>query len=357
MQEFDVIIAGSGPAGATCAKALKDGGFNVLVLEKDVLPRHKTCSGVLFGQTQELLKTYFGAETPAEVFCGNRYIEADNIWEWTSDRGYIPYTWEIDKDGKKFSRTYHNIWRDKFDKWLLDRSGAPYCDKARVKGFNASGNTIEVEVQISGETDILRCQYLVGADGNDSTVRRLLAPSAPQGQEAIKLASFQSYFKVTSHGSLKKDGWTVFLEPEIGDYILCVHQKDEYLVLHVGGGEGRSLRVSMQKFKSLLMDRFGVSFGEHWRDEGCKCQLLPHFLGTEQVLLTGEAAGFIYLNCEGISAAMDSGHRCGTAIARALNSNGGSAAKLYADSCQDIIAHQEKCMSQMHFLAKAPPFI
>ena len=131
----------------------------------------------------------------------------------------------------------------------------------------------------------------------------------------------------------------------------------EHAPAHVGGVEGRNLRESMHRFKNLLSGRFGVDFGEHWRDEGCKCQLLPIYLGSERVLVTGEAAGFIYLNCEGISAAMDSGYRCGTSLARALNSNGGSAAELYADSCKDIIAHQEKCMSQMHFLAKAPPFI
>lgn len=55
MQAQDVIVVGSGPGGASCAKALRDQGVGVLVLEKDALPRYKTCSGVLFGQTQELL--------------------------------------------------------------------------------------------------------------------------------------------------------------------------------------------------------------------------------------------------------------------------------------------------------------
>lgn len=356
MQEYDVVIAGSGPAGATCAKALQEEGFSVLVLEKESLPRHKTCSGVLFGQTQELVKAYFGVDTPAEVFCANKYIEADNIREWDTDRGFIPYAWETEKDGRKFPRTYHNIWRNRFDKWLLDRSGAEYRDNVKVKGFEVRDGRVEVQgVSPSNESSVFTCKYLVGADGNNSTVRRLLTAQAREQAKPLKLASFQSYYEVTSLGSLELDSWNVFLMPGIGDYILCVHQKDQYLVMHVGGFKGRNLRRSMQQFKEFLTARFDVRFGAHWRDEGCLCQLLPIFLGEDRVLVTGEAAGFIYLNCEGISAAMDSGHRCGKAIAQALHSKGQDACGLYAERCRDVRAHVDRCMSQMRFLAAPPP--
>jgi len=353
MQGYDVVIVGSGPAGSSCAKALKDEGLSVLILEKEALPRYKTCSGVLFGQTQELVKTFFGVDAPAEVYCDNKYVEADDIREWDPKHGYFPYSWETDKNGKKFSRTYQNIWRNTFDKWLLDQSGAEYFDDARVKGFDASDSTVKVHVQMaqSNESTVFNCKYLVGADGNASTVRRLLSPQIPKSGQSSKMASFQSYYKLVSLGSLKKDSWTVFLMPDIGDFILCVHQKGDYLVMHVGGKDGRNLRDSMEKFKEFLSRQFGVRLGEHWRDEGCKLDLLPIFLGEERVLITGEAAGFIYLNCEGISAAMDSGYRCGKAIARALRVGDTSARDLYAEGCQDILAHIEKCLSQMHFFA------
>ena len=34
-KEYQAIIVGSGPAGAACAKALKNAGIEVLVIEKD----------------------------------------------------------------------------------------------------------------------------------------------------------------------------------------------------------------------------------------------------------------------------------------------------------------------------------
>ncbi|WP_220634228.1 FAD-dependent monooxygenase [Georgfuchsia toluolica] len=37
IQEHEVIIVGSGPAGSLCAKALKQEGIDVLILEKDKL--------------------------------------------------------------------------------------------------------------------------------------------------------------------------------------------------------------------------------------------------------------------------------------------------------------------------------
>jgi len=351
MEEHDVIIAGGGPAGAACAKALKNEGVDVLILEKDKLPRYKCCSGVLFGQTQELLRQYFGADAPASVYCTNdKIVEAEDIREWRRGSGYTRYLWEIDKDGKSFPTHYQNIWRNLFDKWLVDKSGAPCREEARVKGFNATSDYVTVQVDGSGANEY-RCKYLIGADGGASVVRRILkAAGKDKTQAAASVSIFQSYFKLESLGTLKKGGWTVFFEPEIGEMLSCVHQKDGYLLLCVGGFKGRKLRESVEVFKKLLADEFGVKLGAWWRDEGCQMELAPPYHGDGRVMLTGEAAGYIYLNGEGISAAIDSGYRCGKAAATALR-NGGDAISLFCENSADIAKHLEKCIAQIHFLS------
>jgi flavin-dependent dehydrogenase len=44
---FDVIVIGAGPAGATAAFELAKAGVRTLLIEKQRLPRHKTCGGGL----------------------------------------------------------------------------------------------------------------------------------------------------------------------------------------------------------------------------------------------------------------------------------------------------------------------
>lgn len=129
MEKYQVIIVGAGPSGAACAKALTQAGVRTLIIEKESLPRHKTCSGVLFGQTQELLRQFFGALPPDHVFCEPRIIPASQILEWRGGEDFIPYSWEIPKDGHQFTQNYLNVKRDQFDYWLIRQSGTPVRQK------------------------------------------------------------------------------------------------------------------------------------------------------------------------------------------------------------------------------------
>ena len=47
MKPFDVAIIGSGPAGASAALELSKNGISTVIIEKEVLPRYKTCGGGL----------------------------------------------------------------------------------------------------------------------------------------------------------------------------------------------------------------------------------------------------------------------------------------------------------------------
>jgi flavin-dependent dehydrogenase len=351
VEKHQVIIVGAGPAGATCAKALHDRGIDVLVIDRARFPRHKTCSGILFGQTQVLLQNYFGCLPPESVYCSQPMINASAIREWKPEQGYSDYVWEIAKDGQAFPDAYHNIRRADFDHWLIAQSGAELRDGCSVRAVRSAHDGVQITVRCDGRESELACEYMIGADGGNSTVRKLLDPR--WAVESPTVLAYQTYTYFQSRGELPEDQWTVFFKPEIGDILSCVHQKDDTLVLCVGGFKGRSLKKSMQAFKEFLSREFHVVFGSQQRDEGCLIRMAPPHFGQERVVLAGEAGGFIYLNGEGISAAMDTGYRAAVAVVGALG-DGGSALDRYQAGSADIVAHMQTCMQQLHFLCASP---
>src|SRR5215203_2521983 len=54
--DYDAVIAGAGPAGSTLATALAKQGWQVLLVERDRLPRHKVCGEFLSPEAQKTLQ-------------------------------------------------------------------------------------------------------------------------------------------------------------------------------------------------------------------------------------------------------------------------------------------------------------
>ncbi len=349
MDDHQVIIVGAGPAGSTCAKALIEEGIQVLIIEKELLPRHKTCSGVLFGQTQVLLEKYFGLLPPESVYCRPKVIKAGDIKEWSREKGLLNYVWELPKDGQDFPTDYLNIWRNKFDYWLLMQSGADYLEGCSFRGFSVKEDKVSLEVAHgNGSGRDFSCSYLIGADGGNSKLRRLLEPS--WSKENPESTAFQAYYRFKDAGTLQEGSWHVFFEPEISDVLCCVHHKDDLLALCIGGFGGRKLKDNMEDFKGFLSEKFNVIFGKQERVEGCVVRQGPPNLGNGRTILTGEAAGFMYLNGEGISAAMDSGYWAGKAVAKAIKENT-NAIDIYGEQTVGLLNHVNLCLEKMHFLA------
>jgi len=348
MEEYQVIIVGSGPAGAACAKALKEKDIEVQVIEKEELPRHKICSGILFGQTQLLLKKYFGFLPPKEVYCEPKIIKASHIQEWRGGKGFSPYVWELPKDGQLFPQDYHNIWRKRFDYWLLNETDVKYKDNCMFHGFSIHNNKVKVKVSVENqEKQDLYCSYLVGADGGNSQLRKAIDPSYNTQNNEIVI--YQTYYRFSDMGRLEDAHWFVFFEQMIGDMLSCVHRKDKFLTLCVGGFKGRNLKESMEKFKSFLTKNFHVVLSDRERGEGCVLRPSLPFLGKDRVILAGEAAGMMYLNGEGISAALDSGYQAGKAVAQGIK-KGGDVLEIYKKKAEKIVNHAKLCSQRLHFL-------
>src|SRR5256884_8922299 len=91
---FDVAVVGAGPAGATAALALARRGLSVALLERDALPRYKTCGGGLVGRALALLPPE--VERVLERRCGQADLHLLDVKDRKSTRlnsshGYISY--------------------------------------------------------------------------------------------------------------------------------------------------------------------------------------------------------------------------------------------------------------------------
>ena len=87
--EFDLLIAGAGPAGCTLALNLAPLGIRIGIIEKDVFPRHKICGDALGGKVINVMK-----RIPGNVY-GDFMEQVTKIPSW-GIRFVAPNSHEVD---------------------------------------------------------------------------------------------------------------------------------------------------------------------------------------------------------------------------------------------------------------------
>lgn len=155
----DVIVVGAGPSGALCAYTLGRLGLSVLVLDKTAFPRMKPCGGGLTIKTLALMPYSIAPvlERVTRGFAlGFRSSSGDSFRQAI---GRDPIcTFAV---------------RETFDTFNFEKmvdAGAAFRTIGRIEAITEAADGVTVVT--NGET--FRARYLVGADGANSRVRRLL---------------------------------------------------------------------------------------------------------------------------------------------------------------------------------------
>ena len=264
----EVAVVGAGPAGATVARKLALGGVDVLLLEREHVPRHKCCAGGVTPAARGLLGVDISGVVECEVnrLCASSLTGRHVSWEVDE-----PFMFTVSRD-----RLDAALWSAALD------AGAQTLDVHRVVRVENRGDVVVLEC----ETFEVHALLVVGADGAAGIVSRhmermrtrhvavgvaleLERPASPSGYSG-EMAELMVGVAPGTHGWVfpRKDRLSVGIE--------CHNMQVDRaaalqkVVAHAGLSEARVIRRCVHPIPSL------VESGK---------------LAVERVLLVGDAAG------------------------------------------------------------------
>ena len=293
---FDITIIGAGPAGSTLARLLGK-YFRIALLDRRTfsasqpLSLNKCCGGLLAPDAQAMLAR-LGLGVPDEVLASPQLFSVRTI---DLPSGLEQY----------YQRHYLNVDRERFDSWLLSLvpDTVTQIKDALFQTALVEKELVKVQYAQQGKTKNIYTRYLIGADGANSLVRKLIKSPLP-GPE--KYMAFQEWFPATT----PLPYFAALFDQTLTDFYGWLIPKNDKLIV---GGAFRAENDSQQKFfqmkKKLLKFGFELKTPLYregaWVERPMKSDQIC--LGEGPILLIGEAAGWISpSSAEGFSYAMSS---------------------------------------------------
>lgn len=331
---YDVIVAGAGPAGSTCARECARQGLRTLLLDKDTFPRSKPCGGAVSARALSYLdfplpesiieRECFGAR----IHYGNRIVEAH-----------------------KESRIAVLVSRTNFDFLLADKAvegGAHFLPGEQVIDVQEKRDGVEV----ASRTASYQARFLIGADGVHSRVGQILRPSFQKDETALALVSHVPCGDQEIEKRLDYVDYYFGTAP-MGYGWLFPHRC--YYSVGIAGLASRFLK-SREALTDLARS-FNVEVTDiqgHFIPFGGKRRTIAR----GRILLTGDAAGFVDpFYGEGITYAILSGRLAAQAIIYAVRNqkHPSCAAAQYCREAEQRITKQLRvALRMMNLLERYP---
>jgi flavin-dependent dehydrogenase len=279
------------------ARTLSRAGFKVLLVERDRIPREKSCGGFLSPQAVELVEDAFGP-IPDECKADPAAVRGARLLCERGSRYELP-----------FSAPGLSVLRSRLDAYLAAGCGAEIADGCVVEDFDVQRFNVRTHLKVADGEETVESTYLVGADGADSMALRLLRPEFHRVYAAPRL---ERTMLVLGAGGMEWDPqWMGFALLRRGAGIARFFVKDDLIGLAVNHDAGHGWREGVDELTAFLAREAGLQLqGEPIRQASSSNRMAAggHYnLGAGCALLVGEAAGLLDPWGFGIRLALESG--------------------------------------------------
>jgi len=310
MKIFDVAIIGSGPAGASAALKLAEAGISTVIIEKETLPRYKTCGGGFAFRGRKEMPFDVSEVVEKEFFRIDAYFEKLGL-HFTSERE---------------EPIISMVMRDDFDNFLVEKAkdaGITLLENHKLKDI-----TFGDELILHTSQEDIKTKFVIAADG-------VLSPTARiAGWEETRLLIPALEYEVEVHPEdferLSKSVRLDFDAIPMG-YGWCFPKKNH---LSIGLASFRRVKVDFkQLYRDYMINTLGITEVIKEDMHGFQIPVTPRTDGCvrKNVFLVGDAAGFADpLTAEGISNAIFSGIMAAEAMIESQLDQE-EAAKIYND--------------------------
>jgi geranylgeranyl reductase family protein len=326
--DYDVLIAGAGPAGCAAAFDLARAGKRVLLLDRRSFPRPKACACGLTRKTLAALR--YAVDPIVERRCDEIVLQRAT--------GTLPGVADKPQEIRVRAKTPIAAMavRERFDKFCLDQTLASAAKGGSValrkieslQRIEESAHGIALTFTDSDGTHTLTASALIGADGSNGQTRRLYTGTAAEPHwytRGFALEATVAYTALPTHLPQHDAPHDLVFDfaPVAGGYG-WLFPKGDHINIGVGAfapdddpADAKLKTVTRALLAEYARTKLGVDLaalpntttGQHLGMGGHR------YVPRGRVLLTGDAAGLVDpLTGEGIHSALVSGQAAAAAI-------------------------------------------
>ncbi|WP_177763196.1 geranylgeranyl reductase family protein [Flavobacterium sp. I3-2] len=320
MKLFDIAIIGSGPAGASAAFELSSKGFSTVIIEKEILPRYKTCGGGLVYRGRKYLP--FDISTVIE----KEFFEAD---------AYFANT-DIKLTLKKDKPLITMVMRESYDNLIVEKAkenGVTLLQNHKVIDISFG----DVQIIHTSQVDIA-AKFIISGDGALSPVAKMAG-----WKESRTIIPALEYEIKVPEADFERLSQNVRFDIDVlpHGYGWCFPKKN-HLSVGVAAFVKNNETLNLKKYYTDYLKVLGISTVLSEQSHGFVIPISPRTdsFVKNNVFLIGDAAGFADpIFAEGISNSILSGILAAQAIAES-NLDPIKAEQLYNDKLEVEILPQ-----------------